>query len=103
MTDDEVVGVCALVLIGGMDTVVSAMSFSAYFLARHPDYRKQLIDQPDLIPNAVDELLRRFPIVNAGRLVAKPVAIDGVTMQPGDMVLMPTRWLISIRAVMPIR
>jgi len=90
MTDDEIVGMCALVLIGGMDTVVSAMAFSAYFLARNPEYRRQLVEQKELIPTAMDELLRRFPVVNAGRLVASPVTIDGVTMQPGEMVLMPT-------------
>ncbi|HTZ72095.1 MAG TPA: cytochrome P450 [Acetobacteraceae bacterium] len=90
LTDDEMVAMCALVLIGGMDTVVSVMGFAAHFLATHPEHRRQLVQQPELIPGAVDELLRRFPVVNAGRLVAKEVALGGVTLKPGDMILLPT-------------
>ena len=90
MSHEEVMGMVALVLIGGMDTVVSAMSFSANFLARSPQHRRQLIERPDLIPKAVDELLRRFPIVNQGRLVAKDIEIKGAPMKAGDMVIMPT-------------
>lgn len=90
LTEQEIVGMCTLVLIGGMDTVVSAMSFAAHFLAKNPAHRRQLIADPGLIPNAADELLRRFAIVNGGRLVIRPVTIDGVTLQPGDPVMLPT-------------
>src|SRR6202011_6237726 len=64
LTDPEITGMVSLVLIGGMDTVVTALSFAALFLARNPAHRRQLIEQSKLIPKAVDELLRRFPIVN---------------------------------------
>jgi len=90
MTDDEVVGMVSLILIGGMDTVVSAMSFAAHFLAGSPAHRRQLVEQPDLIPKAVDELLRRFPIVNQGRLVRSDYTYKNVVMKAGDMVIMPT-------------
>lgn len=90
LTDDEMVGMCALVLIGGMDTVVSAMGFTAHFLATHPGHRRQLAANPALIPQAVDELLRRFPVVNGGRLVVKETTLGGVTLRPGDMILLPT-------------
>lgn len=90
MDDNELMGMAALVLIGGMDTVASAMGFAAWFLARHPEHRRQLIDNPALIPNAVDELLRRFAIVNQGRMVKADVEIAGVLMKAGDMVVMPT-------------
>lgn len=90
LTREEQIGMCALVLIGGMDTVVSAMSFAAHFLARSPAHRHQLIAEPELIPNAVDELLRRFPIVNQGRMVRADMEFKGVHLKAGDMVLMPT-------------
>ena len=67
MTHEELMGMVSLILIGGMDTVVSAMSFAANFLAGSPRHRQQLIERPELIPKAVDELLRRFPVVNQGR------------------------------------
>jgi cytochrome P450 len=90
MSHEEVMGMVSLVLIGGMDTVVSAMSFAANFLAGSPTHRQQLIQNPDLIPKAVDELLRRFPVVNQGRLVVKDIEIKGAPMKAGDMVIMPT-------------
>jgi cytochrome P450 len=90
LTDDEIMGMVSLILIGGMDTVVSAMSFAANFLAQNPAHRRQLVQQPDLIPKAVDELMRRFPIVNLGRSVTTDVTYKGILMKAGDMVILPT-------------
>ena len=90
LTDPEITGMVSLVLIGGMDTVVTALSFAALFLARNPSHRKQLVDDPGLIPKAVDELLRRFPIVNQGRCVAQDWVYKNVPFKAGDMVLLPT-------------
>lgn len=90
LTDEEIVGMVSLILIGGMDTVVTALSFAALFLARNPGHRRQLIEEPKLIPKAVDELLRRFPIVNQGRCIRQDIVYDGVTMKAGEMIIMPT-------------
>ena len=90
LTDPEIVGMVSLVLIGGMDTVVTAMSFAALFLSRSPAHRKQLVDEPALIPRAVDELLRRFPIVNQGRCVINDFVYKNVHLKAGDMILLPT-------------
>jgi cytochrome P450 len=90
LTDDEIVGMVSLILIGGMDTVASAMSFAAHFLAGSERHRRQLIDNPQLIPKAVEELLRRFPIVNQGRYVLKDVVYKGIQLKEGDMIVLPT-------------
>ncbi|MGA8708512.1 MAG: cytochrome P450 [Steroidobacteraceae bacterium] len=90
LTDDELMGMVALILVGGMDTVVSAMSFAANFLASSPSHRRQLVSQPELIPKAADELLRRFPIVNQGRLVRNDYVYKNVQMKGGDMLILPT-------------
>jgi len=90
LTDQEITGMVSLVLIGGMDTVVTAMSFAALFLARSPTRRRQLVENPALIPKAVDELLRRFPIVNQGRCVARDLVYKNVPFKAGDMILLPT-------------
>jgi cytochrome P450 len=90
LTDNEIVGMVSLILIGGMDTVASAMSFAAHFLARSPQHRRQLIERPELIPKAVDELLRRFPIVNQGRCLKQDYVYKGILMKEGDMIVMPT-------------
>lgn len=90
LTNEEICGLCSLVLLGGLDTVASALGFVAHFLARNPGHRQQLIDHPELATRAADEFLRRFPVVNQGRVVAADFVYKGVTMKKGDMIMMPT-------------
>ena len=79
-----------LLLVGGLDTVASAMGFAARFLAGSPEHRRELIEHPDRIPNAVEELLRRFPVVNQGRLVVSDMDYKGVALRAGDQIILPT-------------
>lgn len=88
--DEALVPMIFLLLVGGLDTVASAMGFAARFLATSPAHRQELIDHPDRIPNAVEELLRRFPVVNQGRLVLRDMEYKGVAMRGGDQIIMPT-------------
>jgi cytochrome P450 len=90
MTDPEITGMVSLILIGGMDTVVSVIAFAANFLASSPTHRQRLVAEPELIPKAVDELLRRFPVVNQGRMVRNDITYKSVQMKAGEMVIMPT-------------
>ncbi|RKT14170.1 cytochrome P450 [Paraburkholderia sp. RAU2J] len=90
LTDQELKGLCGLVLIGGLDTVASAMGFIANFLAKSPAHRKELIEHPELTQKAVDELLRRFPVVNQGRRITHDFEYKGVQMKEGDMIIIPT-------------
>jgi cytochrome P450 len=90
LTENELTGMVALVLTGGLDAVVAALSFAALFLAKNPPHRKQLVDDPSLIPKAVDELLRRFPIANTARLVDHDTVYKNVAMKAGDMILLPS-------------
>lgn len=88
--DQQLAGLVTLLLLGGLDTVASSLGFFAQFLARHPEHRRQLVEHPELIPNAVEELLRRFPIAILARQVRSDMPYDGVTLHAGDMVLAPT-------------
>ncbi len=88
MTRDEALQICAQALIAGLDTVVNFLSFSMMFLAQHPEHRHALANDPSLIPQAVNELLRRFPIVNNGRVVKEDITLGGVTLRKGDMMIM---------------
>ena len=88
--DFPLTGMILLLLLGGLDTVASTLGFYAQFLATHPEHRRQLVENPDLIANANEELLRRFPIAILAREVCAEVEMGGVTMQPGDMVMVPT-------------
>lgn len=88
--DFPLTGMILLLLLGGLDTVASTLGFYAQFLATHPKHRHQLVEHPELIPNANEELLRRFPIAILAREVKSDVELGGVTMKAGEMVMVPT-------------
>lgn len=85
----EIEAMCLLLLLGGLDTVVALLSFSARFLARNPAHRQQLIEQPDIMPNAIEELIRRHGIVNTARLITHDFEYKGVNFLRGDHVCIP--------------
>lgn len=88
--DFSLTGLILLLLLGGLDTVASTLGFYAQFLATHPEHRRQLVEHPELIPNANEELLRRFPIAILAREVKADIELGGVQMKAGEMVLVPT-------------
>jgi len=89
--DDETMdGIVTFLLVAGLDTVASTMGFMARFLALNPAHRQELIDNPRLIPDAVEEMLRRFAVVNPARQVREDVEFFGCQLRKGDMMLCPT-------------
>lgn len=90
ITPHEAIGVCALLLIGGLDTVASMMGHIMQFLAGSPEHRQQLIDNPALVPGAVEEFLRRFALTNPGRTVVSDVVFRGVELRKGDKIMLAT-------------
>ena len=67
LTDDEVMGILYLLFVGGLDTVASSLGFFFHHLADHPEQQRQLRANPAMIPRAVEEPLRRFPVVTVHR------------------------------------
>ncbi|WP_340315841.1 cytochrome P450 [Rhizorhabdus argentea] len=88
-TDEEVAGMLLLIFVAGLDTVANMMSFIMRHLAMHPDHRKRLIDDPAIIPHAVEEYLRRFGLSSTGRLIKEDVTYKGVTFAEDQMILVP--------------
>ena len=58
LTREEILDICFLFLIAGLDTVSDSLTCFYAFLANHPEHRRQLAENPALIANAVEELLR---------------------------------------------
>jgi cytochrome P450 len=87
LTRDEMLSIAISLFNGGLDTVAAQMTHVMRFLAEHPAPRQQLIDDPGLIPDAVEELLRRFSIISIGRSVTRDAEFAGVQLHAGDMVL----------------
>lgn len=86
---DEVLGMTTLLFFGGLDTVASMLSFVARFLARSPGHRRQLIQDPALIPVAVEEFLRRYGLSNTIRVVTRDMEFGGVQLKQNDIIMVP--------------
>ena len=78
-----------LIMFGGLDTVTSMLGFVALFLARNPDHRRQLIEDPSLIPQAVNEIIRRHGIAITSRQIAVDYEFKGVQLKKGEMIQAP--------------
>jgi cytochrome P450 len=84
---------CALgvfFIVAGLDTVAGALGFSMRFLALSPSHRRQIASDPSVIPEAVDELLRRHGIANVARVCRQDTVLGGVTIKAGDAMLIAT-------------
>lgn len=89
LTTEELLGFGSVALFGGLDTVAATLGFVTRFLAEHPAHRQQLIDNPALIPAAVEEFLRRFSVANLARSVARDLEYKGIVMKAGEPVQIP--------------
>jgi len=83
-----VLGTAALVLIAGVDTTWSAIGSSLWHLAGHPEDRRRLVEEPALMPTAIEELLRAYSPVTMAREVVEDIDFEGCPMRAGDKVLM---------------
>ena len=88
LEDTMILGIAALVLIAGVDTTWSAIGSSLWHLAAHPDDLAQLVASPELMPLAVEELLRAYAPVTMARVVTSDLEFGGCPMKEGDKVLM---------------
>ena len=86
--ESVVLGTAALVLIAGVDTTWSAIGSSLWHLATHADDRRRLVEDPEVMGFAVEELLRAYSPVTMARVVAKDVEFAGCPMKAGDRILM---------------
>ena len=86
--DLQIMGIAALTLIAGVDTTWSAIGASLWHLATHPDDARRLATEPELMPTAVEELLRAYSPVTMARRAVDDVEMAGCPIKAGDKVLM---------------
>src|SRR5439155_18630679 len=68
----DILDICFLFLIAGLDTVSASLDCFFGYLAEHPAQRKELVQDPSLIPSAVEELLRaETPVTGVARVAAR--------------------------------
>jgi cytochrome P450 len=87
LTDEQVIGFSILLVSGGHETTSKLIANGVRLFASHPDQRDAVIDAPDRMIGAVEELLRfTSPTQYMARTTTRPVALHGVEMPPGAKV-----------------
>ncbi len=86
---DKLRGMTELLLLAGQDTVANTFGFIAGFLAANPDHRRWIRDHPERISHAVDEMMRRFPVVANGtaRLCVQDTDLGPARIRADDPIL----------------
>ncbi|QDQ09707.1 cytochrome P450 [Streptomyces spectabilis] len=88
LSDDELVAQIQLLYIAGHETTVNLLANGTLALLRHPAQLAALRADADLMPNAVDELLRYdSPLQSSRRITLEPTVLSGVEIPPGAMVV----------------
>lgn len=87
LSTEELVAQVVLLFIAGHETTVNLIGNGVLALLRHPDQLALLAGAPDLIGNAVDELLRfDSPVQFTRRITLAPFELDGNTVEPGTLI-----------------
>lgn len=88
LPDDNIASQMATLVIGSTDTMPKIFASFVHELYKAPDQRRELVNDPSLIPNAFREGLRYgMPTQFLGRTVVKPVKLHGETFEPGQAVI----------------
>lgn len=88
LTDDELLNMCFLLYMAGLDTVAGALGYAWQHFADHPAQRRALTAVPGSLPVAMEELLRLYSIVVTGRVVTRDVEVAGCPIRAGDRVVL---------------
>jgi cytochrome P450 len=84
---NEILDICYLLLLAGLDTVTATLGCNIAYLAANPDQRRRLVENPALIPGAVEELLRwETPVTAVPRVAKQDVTLSDFEIKRGEVV-----------------
>ncbi|MBL6449211.1 cytochrome P450 [Fulvivirga sp. 29W222] len=87
LSDEALISVFIFLFIAGQETTIGLISTGLMHLSKNPDQLGRLIAQPELMPNAIDELLRYDgPVHLLGRIATEDVELIGKQIKKGDTV-----------------
>ncbi|WP_404478632.1 cytochrome P450 [Novosphingobium sp. BL-52-GroH] len=89
LDDEELKSITFVMFVGGLDTVVNAMSFGMRHLALDRPLQEAIIADPARIPALVEELLRRYSFVQTRRLILQDIELEGAQLRAGDAIFVP--------------
>ncbi len=89
LTHDELLSYCYLLFLAGLDTTAWAIRSSLWHLAQDKEAQKRLREDPDLIPDAVEEFLRTLsPVQAMARTCMKDTVVSGQEIREGERVVL---------------
>lgn len=88
LSDEELFRMFFLLLMGGLHTVQGSLAWAVLHFVNSPTQRQKLIADPELLPKAVEEVLRIENAVAMGRCATKDVELGGVTISKGDQMVL---------------
>lgn len=93
LTEEEVVNFCLTLLVAGHETTTNLISAGVRVLTEHPELQARLLQEPDLIPSFVEEVLRYYPpVTKLTRRATEDVELRGRTIAEGSLV---NCWILS--------
>jgi cytochrome P450 len=88
-SDQEVLGLCFLFTLAGLDTVSAAIGFVMLHLARNPELRARVVTDPGTVMPAIEEILRlELPAPTTPRVATRDVEVCGVAIPAGSPVML---------------
>lgn len=91
LNQEELLGMGLLLFLGGLDTVSSTLSFVMLFLGRNPQHYRQLVDDAQLIPGAVEELIRAHSVASLQRGVREDTEYLSIRFKKNDKLFFMTQ------------
>ena len=89
LTDEEVLDICYLFIIAGLDTVTDSLDCLFAHLAQNPEHRREIATDESIIPSAVEELLRwETPVPAVPRVATEDMEISGCPIKAGEQVML---------------
>ncbi len=80
LSDDDLLSICEVLVLAGLDTVKQELGYAFRHFATHPSDRQRLVDEPEIIPAAVEEMLRMFSVAPPARKLTRDVDFHGCPM-----------------------
>jgi cytochrome P450 len=88
LTREDILDICFLFLIAGLDTVTATLDCIFGYLVQHPEQRDRIVGDPTVIPSAIEELLRwETPVQVVARVALEDTEVDGCPVRKGDNVM----------------
>jgi cytochrome P450 len=88
LTRQEILDICYLFIIAGLDTVTDSLCCFFVHLAEHPEHRERIVADPTVVPTVVEELLRwESPVAGVARVAAEDTEVRGCPVHKGDSLL----------------